>query len=281
MENQILASSTTKAMLGSHRSTGTPLRCVSYCNGFTLAELAIVLVIVTLVVGILLIPLVSQIDLQRLKDTQRTLFETREALIGFASANGRLPCPASPTSSGQESPSTAPAGSGPCSNPLDGYVPAVTLGISSVDLQGYAIDAWGNRLRYAISEPTGRKTSCVNNSFPTMTPGAFAAIFGMRNETMDCLNPTLKICSALNGSGSDCATGATLASDAVAVLFSSGKNGPAANGADENANVDGNRLFLSHEQTNISAPGGSFDDIVTWLSPNILYYRMIAAGRLP
>jgi len=32
----------------------------------------------------------------------------------------------------------------------------------------------------------------------------------------------------------------------------------------------------------ITPPGpNEFDDLVTWISPNILYSRLIAAGRLP
>ncbi len=32
---------------------------------------------------------------------------------------------------------------------------------------------------------------------------------------------------------------------------------------------------------NPRAPGGAYDDVVLWISPNILYNRMVAAQRLP
>ena len=61
------------------------------------------------------------------------------------------------------------------------------------------------------------------------------------------------------------------------LIFSTGRTGASGPlGADEQANVATiDRVFVS------TTPGPNFDDLVTWLSPNILYNRMIAAGRLP
>jgi prepilin-type N-terminal cleavage/methylation domain len=66
-------------------------------DGFTLAELAVVLVIVALLIGGLLIPLSTQIDIRNVADTRRALTEIREAMLGYLVVNGRLPCPASAT----------------------------------------------------------------------------------------------------------------------------------------------------------------------------------------
>ena len=41
------------------------------------------------------------------------------------------------------------------------------------------------------------------------------------------------------------------------------------------------RVFVSHIPTASSATNGEFDDIVIWLSPNILFGKMVAAGKLP
>jgi hypothetical protein len=30
-----------------------------------------------------------------------------------------------------------------------------------------------------------------------------------------------------------------------------------------------------------AAPGGEYDDLLVWITPNILNSRMVAAGRLP
>lgn len=231
-------------------------------QGFTLVEMAIVLLIVTLLLGGLIIPLSAQVDQRNTTETQRTLASIQEALIGFALSNGRLPCPASPTSSGQES----PIGGGACTNPYDGFVPAATLGISPVDSQGYALDAWNNRIRYAVTTANGN---------------AFTSSNGMKAAGMSSLTPDLLVCSSLS-TPTACNTGATLTSNAVAVIFSIGKNGSSgAAGSDETANLDNNQVFVSHDLSLGASPTGPFDDIVTWLSPNILYNRMVAAGQLP
>ncbi len=265
-------------------------------RGFTLIELAVVLLILGLLFAGIAIPFTTQIELRRVTDTQKTLLEVREALIGFAAANGRLPCPASATSNGQESP--APGGTttnGNCSNFLDGFVPGVTLGVGPSDGNGYVLDAWNDRIRYAVSNddkiPIGTASPALQN-FDFTGMGTVPSSSGeMRNVTMANLRPNLHVCStAVAISATSCAVGTSLVDTAVAVIYSTGPNTarPDPGGAriDENANPNpnsagSNRTFVSHERAGETAPNGEFDDIVIWLSPNILYARMIAAGRLP
>jgi hypothetical protein len=95
------------------------------------------------------------------------------------------------------------------------------------------------------------------------------------------------------------------ADDIPAIVFSYGRNGywawpvgAAANNGDSSGetvnNVDedinanqnpisnGGRVFVSKTPSQRNTPVfGEFDDIVTWLSPNTLFNRMVAAGRLP
>lgn len=51
--------------------------------------------------------------------------------------------------------------------------------------------------------------------------------------------------------------------------------------ADEAANLNGDQVFVSRVRSDPGSAGGEFDDIVTWLSENVLYNRMVAAGQLP
>ena len=88
----------------------TPLKSDA---GFTLAEMAIVLFIVVLLLGGLLVPLSAQIESHNIQATRDTLSEINEALLGFAAAQGRLPCPAQDGATGVES----PLGGGTCTNP--------------------------------------------------------------------------------------------------------------------------------------------------------------------
>jgi prepilin-type N-terminal cleavage/methylation domain-containing protein len=252
----------------------------SRARGFTLIELAVALVVISAVLGSILVPLTTQVEQRKIGDTQRTLDQAMEALLGFAASNGRLPCPASATSNGIED----PVGGGNCNHPFDGFFPAATLGLSPTDAQGYLVDAWGltqNRIRYAVSN---NSSACSNNVFTT-TGGMKSCWSSTTNPsiTAGTLTPTLNVCSTATGIASNnCAAGAVLANTAPAVIFSLGKNAATGGtGADEAENLDGDRAFVWHTPSGTNAPNGEFDDIMVWMSPNILYSWMIRAGQLP
>jgi len=237
-------------------------------KGFTLVELAIVLIIFALLVGGMLMSLSTQQDINNTKESEKRVNEIRDALLGYAATYGRLPCPAIAGATGIESQVSA----GVCTTNYAGFLPAITLGISPTNTQGYAVDSWGNPIRYAV-------TNANTNAFTTSN--------GMKNAWGSGLSPDLRVCNtsvgiAGSGAAATCAVGADLSNNAVAVIFSTGKNGSvAATGADELANSGANRTFVSHTQSPIGAAQGEFDDVVTWISPNILFNRMISAGRLP
>lgn len=62
-------------------------------RGFTLIELAIVLVIVTILIGGLAVPLSAQIQARRIAETKQTLEEAREAIVGYAMSHTVSPQP--------------------------------------------------------------------------------------------------------------------------------------------------------------------------------------------
>ena len=104
----------------------------------------VVVVILTLLLSGLALPLASQLQMRRGEETRRALDEARDALLGFAAAHGRLPCPASESSAGEESfAAGGDASNGNCSNFYDGFLPGATLGLSPLDMQGFVRDAWG------------------------------------------------------------------------------------------------------------------------------------------
>ena len=244
-------------------------------RGFTLIELAIVMFIVALLLGGMLLPLSAQQDIRNFGDSQKTLAEARDALLGFAMANDRLPCPATATSNGLES----PVGGGVCTNttPNDSYFPAATLGLSPIDAQGYLLDGWGGesirRVRYFVS---------------TANTSAFTTTSGMKNTGLTTLTPDLKICSAGVGvtnegtATADCAANTSLATDGVAVIYSLGKNaGTGGTGNDEKHNPNP-QSAVAADRAFVSAPqGAAFDDQMVWLSKSVLFNRMVAAGKLP
>lgn len=249
-------------------------------SGFTLVEMAIVLIIVGLLISGIVVSIGAQQENGARSTTEKKLAEATEAILGFATANNRLPCPASAVSSGAEAfcieslpgPCTETLvvqAHGRCSSPYTGFLPGRTLGLSPVDNFGRAMDSWGNPIGYAVT---------------TATTNAFTSINGMKtNWIIGGLSPDLRICNTGVGiAGGNCINaGATSADTAVAVLYSRARNGAVAPASvDEVANGDNDRVFVSHPPTPLGNVD-EFDDIVVWLSPNILYSRMIVAGRLP
>lgn len=237
--------------------------------GFSLVELAIVMLIISILMAGVLVPLSIQMDVRKGGETRKTIEEAREALVGFAMANSRLPCPASAASNGVE----APSGGGVCTAPLAGFVPAVTLSLTPTDAQGYLLDGWNNRVRYAV-------TTANSAAFTFTTTGQMKAlgIAALASDLRVCSTSTGKIV----GPPPSCAANATLTSTAVAVIYSLGPNGPTGGtGTDEAENLNADRLFISHDPTPAGATNGEFDDLVVWLSPNVLYNRLITALVLP
>src|SRR5205809_6647757 len=77
--------------------------------GYTLVELMVVMLIMAVLAAGITIPLSAQLQMRRAEETRRILDEARDALLGFAVAHGRLPCPATASSRGEER--FAPGGS--------------------------------------------------------------------------------------------------------------------------------------------------------------------------
>ena len=239
-------------------------------RGFTLIEMAIVLAILGIILGSLIAPISAQIDQANNNETRQRIALISDALIGFVILNGRLPCPASATSNGTESfASGGNTSNGLCANFNNGFVPASTLGLSDLDSQGQLTDAWNNRIHYAV-------TAGDNNAF-TKTNGLSL------NSNAD-----LMICATASSSTSTCSVAnSIMAANIPVVIYSTGKNGNlAGTGLDEAENpnpnsTDNDRIFVSHTVTANTAGNGEFDDLVTWISPNILMGRLVAAGKLP
>ena len=261
-------------------------------KGFSLLELAIGLVIVATLLSALLVPLATQMDQRRVSDTQELLEQARDALIGFAIAQGRLPCPAAAPSSvaatekGREV--FKDQNLGEC-RVFNGWLPAVTLGLVPIDSDGYQPDAFGgaqNRIRYAVARAvaTSDPTSTLKNHF------LLTSVLGM-NKALSDLKTASTPNAVLGGTNflSICSTNSPSCTDetklangsAVAVIYSVGRNGAGIlrpQSADENANLDDDSLFVSRVQSEQS--GNPFDDLVLWVSVNSLINRLAMAGKL-
>lgn len=258
--------------------SGTPA-----ARGFTIIELAVALLLMSLLIGSIVVPLQNQIEARKTEETGRTLDKAREALLGYAAANGRFPCPADAASHGRE-PAGSNPGTGYCPS-YHGFLPAATLGFPASDGQGYAVDGWGttaNRIRYAVADSTVG---------PPANTRAFTRTHGMRAAGISSLSDTglslFHVCDSGKGvaGGTHCGLAATLVSTAPVVVWSAGSNA-ASGGASvheaQNPNPNGgsaDRIFVMRPRA--SAAGNEFDDIVAWIPMPILIGRMLAAGHAP
>jgi prepilin-type N-terminal cleavage/methylation domain-containing protein len=255
-------------------------------RGFTLIELAVALVIMSLLLTMMLTPLSARQEARHRLETQRTLEGLGEALIGFALVYGRLPCPAISADNGLEDRASS---TGPC-NKYSGFVPWVSLGMGGDD-------GWGRRIRYAAGSAwtDAAITLALGNPASTDPPGSRRRITLLTRKADSAL---------LQLSNKD---------DVPAVLVSPGLNGcsatqvdhaglstlPECAGADERVNALIDPLSKGKSDWNLIGPydqpgrifivrdpgsdptGGYFDDLVSWVSPFVLFNRMVAAGKLP
>jgi prepilin-type N-terminal cleavage/methylation domain-containing protein len=266
-------------------------------TGFTLAELAIVMVVVALLLGGMMAMVTAQSEQRKWGDTQSQLEAARDALLGYAIANGRLPCPANSTSNGLEVRQSGAAAypyscgaenNNPAANQHDyyggvvsgvtyGLLPAATLGYQPVDSQGFALDAWGNRIRYALS-------ATFSASEPTTTN--FTNASTLKTSGVSFQPDDLVVCNVspatVTNTVCDANTSVTNLNTVVAIVFSTGKNGATGGtGTNEARNLDSNALFVSRTPDPETATGGEFDDQMLWISVGTLYSKLIAAGLLP
>lgn len=280
--------------------------------GFSLVELAVVFFIVSLLIATAMYTLSAQTEARTNADSQRRLEEARELLIGFAMVNGRLPCPAryvdsGTHSGGQESFCTSAVGActattaaqthGACSNFNDGFLPAVSIGFTPTDSSGFALDPWGNRIRYAVvsktANPSG-STSCATTAGVALTGQKFlfTKTRASGESLVGCVPDEMVVCASATGiTATSCGTATAVTNQNVvaAVLFSTGRNymtantsalAAAAGRTDEAANLNGDGVFVWHTPVAFGE-ANEFDDQVLWLPATLLYSKLIAAGVLP
>jgi type II secretory pathway pseudopilin PulG len=247
-------------------------------HGFTLTELAVVFFIISLLLGTAMYTLSAQSDQRSFEETRRRLEAARELVLAFAIANGRLPCPA--TTTGDES-----LTSGHCTSPWGGFLPARTIGFQIVDTGGFALDAWHNRIRYAVPSHTLALAGCAGGT-PATPYSHFTNAANLRANGITCQPSDLVICNRApalaTASVCDTGTSVTNQNTVVAIIFSTGKNGATGGtGQNEARNLANNRVFVSRTPDPVAAAGGEFDDQMLWIPVGELYGRLIAAGRLP
>ena len=278
-------------------------------SGFTLVEIAIVLLIVTILLGYTVAMFPQQQQLKQYRAVNQEMDQILEAVIGFAQVNGRLPCPALVTSNGNED--FDDDGSDPegCNN-YGGFVPFNTLGLDArLNADNMMEDPWGNPYRYYVSNVDFNS----NNLSDFVYPGEMRLV-GLVDTDSDGyidLDGQYLICADPGATTNDqCADAANTIfgrysatpdryAGAPFVLLSMGKNwNEGAPTGDELENSGATLVNnggagapdyriknVGSETVFVQRPGGGLsddlDDVVRWVSPNVLFARMIQANQLP
>ena len=154
-------------MIANNLSTPLALaRTGARARGFSLVEMALVLLIVGLLAAVFLPATNTFLENNRRKETRAKLEALEQAMVRFVMVNRRLPCPAdgiqgtANPSSGveQRNGAVTPA---TCTAMATGVVPWRSLGVPA----DAAMDAWGNLITYRVwARTSGGVGSAINTS---------------------------------------------------------------------------------------------------------------------
>lgn len=175
-------------------------------SGFTLVEMAIVLLIIAGIMAIALPLTGTLIDNSNRAKTTTNLQAVQLALVNFVTQNKRLPCPADGAipdgAAGAGVEARNPAGDCLVTTPgatvgqLRGVVPWVTLGINSTDAQ----DAWNNRITYRVPDgPYGVTHDSSLDMTGCDAAGGAAVVINGNNTAVcaaGCVSTTLATCTS-------------------------------------------------------------------------------------
>lgn len=226
-------------------------------QGFSLLEMALALVILSLMMGWLMTPLRVQHGLQKYQQTEQRLSQAQQALLGHAIIYHYLPCP--DTDQPPDGWENVLANQS-CTDD-EGLLPWLQLGLT-------ATDAWGRFFRYRADSTFTHHAQWFSVS---------AAESASNIQVMGDVG-------ALTSSPSRPA----------AIILSHGENGlggiqsvsggqtyvmAASTHPDEQENADGDLVFVDKAQQQTG--GAVFDDRLVMLSPKILIQQMVQAQRLP
>lgn len=212
-------------------------------NGFTLVEMAVVLVIIGLLLGGLLMPLSNQIENRRRQATLEQLAEVEDALIGFAISNRRMPCPDRNGDGFEDGP--------PCNN-VEGNLPWATLGVGR-------FDAWQRPFRYRAE----------NNFTAAPIPDPAATAGGLRVNDRAGTRLT-----AADPDG-PAAVVFSCGPDGIPNAANDANGRP-------NRSADCSNPGRPDPRYTEDVPvAGQFDDLLVWVSKNKLISRLAEAGKWP
>lgn len=241
-------------------------------RGFSLVEMAIVLLIVGLMSGAVIEPLMSVRARALHKAAIDQLDTIKSSLIAQAVASGALPCPQALHRAGHSLPTitapVVPPDSKPCRQARGG-IPAGVLGLAgAVNEHGLLLDPWGRPYRYALSlhshDSKGRP------EWPDWSTPGEATRVGLGDLAADLLLCGTAVRSA-------CPRRQVRASGVVFVVLSLGEDDSLSGLQYENQDDD--QYFLMAESS--VEPENRYDDYLVWATAPDVAYWLLRAGWLP
>ncbi len=248
-------------------------------SGFTLIEISLVLLIVTILLGYTVSIYPVQQELKQYRAANEEMDSILQYLIRFTQVNGRLPCP-DKSAGGAYDGLEDLDGSNDCKS-IYANLPGKSLGIpGDYNEQGSLLDPWGRPYRYAISD--GTATTNDADDFSDRDNIRTQGISGMKGDIFICDD------SATVGNDLNCAAAGSneIMSRVAAVVVSTGKDRGNSSSNIQAENLDNfdngvsiDRVFIYAQRSEKS--GVEYDDVVKWLPTNLLLAKLIDAGRLP
>ncbi len=228
-------------------------------NGFSLIEMAIALAVIGFLIGGLLKPMSSVMDYQKIKYTDATLEQIKEALVGFAIINNRLPCPAKCSKFNgkdidcfNEVYDASDVGKETTDSTFceqEGYLPWADLGIGRYD-------GWDEPFYYRVDKNYSTILS-GNELLKTDSSKKLTVKYKQTNKNLTALE-------TINGADY---------SRVIAIVLSHGKNGDA---------ESSNKITVANDATYVQGNVENiFDDRLTWLSKYSLINYLAKTRDIP
>lgn len=274
-------------------------------RGFTLIEIAIVLLIVTILLGYTVAMFPIQQELKQYRGANRQMDEIVNHLIAFAQVNGRLPCPDTNGDVNVTGVNGVIDGLEDSDDLIDnatgavvvdgiidnckaffGFLPNRTLGMSgSLNAVGNLLDPWGGVYGYAVSDVNADSdgVAATAAAIDLVSPN------GVQEEGLGAMVPDLVVCDdspTLAANEIACEAGTTtIINNAAVVIISLGKdrgliasNIQAENQDDFNSGIN-DKIYTFTTRSDVA--GSEYDDVVKWITRHLLFSKMIEADQLP